>query len=250
MTVAHLPFESRTGHDPALGIGVAAVESVWVVQADKRVINDLADARSWPEGSLAGGQPSVADKAYARLRAAIVHDCRSQAAAVQPVVERDIGPPNAAIPLQLLRTWTALPMADLASLLGVSRRTLYEWQRGSEARDENRVRLDRLIDLVGPLAEVIGSGATRTFLRDQLQSGEREGVDVDRLADEAAQLRRSAERPVLRPRTVTRVHVEPDAALSGYEMRVFLEGRAAPREPIAASRWQPHELMPAPVDEQ
>lgn len=106
----------------------------------------------------------------------------------QPVVERDIGPPNAATPLQLLRTWTALPMADLASLLGVSRRTLYEWQRGSEARDENRVRLDRLIDLVGPLAAVIGSGATRTFLRDQLQSGATStGLPTKRLNCEGAQ---------------------------------------------------------------
>lgn len=52
MTVAHLPFESRTGHDPALGIGVAAVESVWVAQADKRVINDVADVRPWPGARL------------------------------------------------------------------------------------------------------------------------------------------------------------------------------------------------------
>jgi len=63
-----------------------------------------------------------------------------------------------------LAEWTSLPTARLGDLLGVARRSLYNWMAGKPVRPEIQARLARVRDAFEPLGEQIEPNGVRAWL--------------------------------------------------------------------------------------
>lgn len=244
MTYAHVPLESRTG-SWAAGAGLEApaslddwLEDVWNL-ASPEATGEMP-GRPFTHPQLAS------DVAWLQLLAA-VEESPSGTPVPRPS-GTEISPPPIDQPVHLLRRWTRLPMADLAVLVGVSRRTLYEWLRGAEPQLENRERISRLVEVIGSIAQEVSPDTLAASLRRHVSPGSGGQLDLDELVTD---LRESAEGDELP--SLERVVGEPEAipvtALEADELKAVLERRARPRAPIAAKPWQPPEVMPAADDE-
>jgi transcriptional regulator with XRE-family HTH domain len=245
MTYAHVPLESRTG-SWAAGPGLEAPASLDELLEEAWSLASL-EAAGEMHGRASVHPQLAADVAWIQLLAA-VEESPSGTPVPSLSGEAELSPPPVDDPVHLLRRWTRLPMADLAVLVGVSRRTLYEWLHGVEPQLENRERISRLVEAIGSVADVVAPDILAASLRRHVSPGPGEALDLDELIAAVREFASGEELPSLE-RVVSEPEGIPVTALEAEELKAVLERRARPRTPIGARPWQPPEIMPAADDE-
>lgn len=248
MTYAHVPSESRTG----LWIGRVSANSP-VAEGDMIAFSEPQEmGEVWQVLDLMSHPPiapaaTVADEAWSRLRAGLD----------DPALPAAIPPPRLDSPerytedaVEILRIKTGLPMTEIASILGVSRRTLYEWQHGAVPQSENRARTIQALQIIDTVTTVLSRDAAATWIRRQIRAAGGDVADLDVLGEAAENLGRYENLMRLEP-VAAGAGGSPVSPLGQEEVRAILRRRAVPRSgPKRGQVWRPREIMPSVEDEE
>lgn len=153
-------------------------------------------------------------------------------------------------PVQLLRTWTGLPMVELARMLRRSRRAVYDRLGGARGTPSNEAHEAWVLDLLGALTSTMDPPRLRRWL----VSGEPPMVDLLAAGQtEAAQERvmhaLAADLPQLRRLNANEVG-PPVSTLSQPEIAAELSRFARSQPTRARERTRvPRELLFGDIDE-
>lgn len=156
-----------------------------------------------------------------------------------------------------LRESAQFRMADIAEVLQVSRRTLYNWMEQRRVPQEHHLRLTHLRDGVRKLLEEWGATRIKTWLR----SGSRPPAELLQAGDFGAFERaveealRVGQVPLLQARRVSWSYGQPTEAhgLQPLDEAARLQAFRAlttPRRPIQEVAWQPKELIDSDFEDE
>jgi len=151
-----------------------------------------------------------------------------------------------------LAEWTALSGDRLAALFGASRRSLYNWRRGTSVGVEFAQRILAMHSVLAPLVRQVGATRTQGWLRGQ--PDRLELLEQEQWAEFEEEARRELSPYVLQ---ATELSDDFGGSLPAYSDSVmhawhasFL-GTAVPTLPARRPDWRPRELTDAePADEE
>jgi transcriptional regulator with XRE-family HTH domain len=160
-------------------------------------------------------------------------------------VKRSIDPARV---VSQIREWADLSATEIASIMGVSRRSLYHWLGSGRVSSENRERLFQIAEALRPLAREWQPVRLKSWLRKNrsepvrlLKAGK--FAAFRRLADETLA---EASVPVRSARRLTVSEPEPPEytvkPLGLEERRTFFDALFEPRRSAVREPWAPREL--------
>lgn len=142
-----------------------------------------------------------------------------------------------------LGEWTSLPTSRLGELLGVARRSIYNWTNGRPVRPEIQTRLGRVHDVLRPVAAQYEPDVIRQWL------GEGRPTNFDLIAEQQWSIITRRTRELLEKQKVRRVDETeaPDPAVEMFadpvRAAVFAQFSARPQgEQARRADWVPREI--------
>ena len=160
-----------------------------------------------------------------------------------PVVGLDVVP-SAMSALDDLAQWTDLPTERLGYLVRASRRSIYNWRRGSNVPAETAARILRVHELLQPLATRRPPAIIRGWLADGEPSAvelahEQNWVDFGRLIEE--EIKAKVARPPLPPGRDDE-GLEPLAFSQATRREILSRFRSSSTLAPRRADWQPREV--------